>query len=65
MSLLSYARDAHADSPLPPGLNNPVKPDLQADGLRRYAARTGVKIVAEYIDGAVSGRQEGRPGPRC
>src|SRR5690242_689120 len=37
------------------------KPDLQADGLRGYAARAGLEIVAMYVDHAVSGRQEGRP----
>jgi DNA invertase Pin-like site-specific DNA recombinase len=37
------------------------KPDLQADGLRRYATRAGLDIIAEYVDVAVSGRKEGRP----
>jgi DNA invertase Pin-like site-specific DNA recombinase len=37
------------------------KPDLQADGLRRYATRAGLDIMAEYVDVAVSGRKEGRP----
>jgi DNA invertase Pin-like site-specific DNA recombinase len=37
------------------------KPDLQADGLRRYAQRARLEIVAEYLDVAVSGRKEGRP----
>jgi DNA invertase Pin-like site-specific DNA recombinase len=37
------------------------KPDLQADGLLRYAERAGLEIVAEYLDIAVSGRKEGRP----
>jgi DNA invertase Pin-like site-specific DNA recombinase len=37
------------------------KPALQADGLRAYAGRTGLEIVAEYVDVAVSGRKEGRP----
>ena len=37
------------------------KPDLQAEGLRRYATRAGVEIVTEYTDAAVSGRKEGRP----
>jgi DNA invertase Pin-like site-specific DNA recombinase len=37
------------------------KPDLQADGLHRYAARAGLEVVAEYLDIAVSGRHEGRP----
>lgn len=37
------------------------KPDLQADGLRRYATRAGLEIIAEYVDVAVSGRKEGRP----
>ena len=31
------------------------------DGVHGYAARAGLKIVAEYLDRAVSGRQEGRP----
>jgi DNA invertase Pin-like site-specific DNA recombinase len=37
------------------------RPDLQADGLHGYAARAGLEIIAEYLDRAVSGRQEGRP----
>ena len=37
------------------------KPDLQADGLRHYATRARLEIVAEYLDIAVSGRKEGRP----
>ena len=37
------------------------KPDLQRDDLRSYAGRTGLAIVAEYTDVAVSGRKEGRP----
>jgi len=37
------------------------KPDLQLDGLRTYATRAGLEIVAEYMDIAVSGRKEGRP----
>lgn len=37
------------------------KPDLQADGVHGYAACAGLEIVAEYLDRAVSGRQEGRP----
>ena len=37
------------------------KPDLQADGLRRYATRAGLEIVSEYIDTAISGREAGRP----
>jgi DNA invertase Pin-like site-specific DNA recombinase len=37
------------------------RPDLQADGLHGYAAHAGLEIVAEYLDRAVSGRQEGRP----
>jgi DNA invertase Pin-like site-specific DNA recombinase len=37
------------------------KPDLQRDALRSYAGRTGLAIVAEYTDVAVSGRKEGRP----
>lgn len=40
------------------------KPDLQADGLRRYATRAGLDIIAEYVDVAVSGRKEGRPSSR-
>ncbi len=36
--------------------------DLQADGLRAYAARAGLQIVAEYLDHAASGlRTAGRP----
>jgi DNA invertase Pin-like site-specific DNA recombinase len=37
------------------------KPDLQADGMRRYAARAKLAIVARYLDVAISGRKEGRP----
>ena len=37
------------------------KPDLQYDGLRSYAARSGLAIVGDYCDIAVSGRREGRP----
>ncbi|MEC5414936.1 recombinase family protein, partial [Aurantimonas sp. C2-4-R8] len=37
------------------------KPDLQYDGLRSYAARSGLTIVGDYCDVAVSGRREGRP----
>jgi DNA invertase Pin-like site-specific DNA recombinase len=40
---------------------NHQKPDLQADGLRHYAARAGLEVVAEYLDIAISGRKEGRP----
>lgn len=38
------------------------KPDLQLDGLRRYAERAGLVVVGDYRDVAVSGRREGRPG---
>jgi DNA invertase Pin-like site-specific DNA recombinase len=37
------------------------RPDLQADGIHRYATRTGLDRVAEHMDMAGSGRQEGRP----
>jgi len=37
------------------------KPDLQYDSLRDYATRTGLEVVGEYLDIAVSGRREGRP----
>ncbi len=37
------------------------KPDLQRDDLHRYAGRTGLAVIAEYTDVAVSGRKEGRP----
>ena len=37
------------------------KPDLQRDDLHSYAARTGLAIITEYTDVAVSGRKEGRP----
>ena len=37
------------------------KLDLQADGLRHYATRAGLEIIAEYVDVAVSGRKAGRP----
>lgn len=37
------------------------KPDLQADGLQRYAKHAGLETAAEYLDVAISGRKEGRP----
>jgi DNA invertase Pin-like site-specific DNA recombinase len=37
------------------------KPDLQDDGMRRYAVYADLEIVARYLDVAVSGRKEGRP----
>lgn len=37
------------------------KPDLQYDGLYRYAERAELEIVGDYCDIAVSGRREGRP----
>ncbi len=37
------------------------KPDLQYDGLRRYAERADLNVVRDYCDVAVSGRREGRP----
>jgi DNA invertase Pin-like site-specific DNA recombinase len=37
------------------------KPDLQADGMRRYAAHAKLDIVSQYLDVAISGRKEGRP----
>lgn len=37
------------------------KIDLQLDSLRSYSERAGLKIIAEYIDVALSGRKEGRP----
>jgi DNA invertase Pin-like site-specific DNA recombinase len=37
------------------------KPDLQADGMRRYAAHADLEITTQYFDVAVSGRKEGRP----
>ncbi|MEE8303152.1 MAG: recombinase family protein [Candidatus Tectomicrobia bacterium] len=37
------------------------KPDLQADGMRRYAAQADLEIVTQYFDVAVSGRKEGHP----
>jgi len=37
------------------------KPDLQYDGLRRYAERAGLEVIQDYCDVAVSGRREGRP----
>jgi len=37
------------------------KLDLQAEGLRHYATRVGLEMIAEYVDVAVSGRKEGRP----
>jgi DNA invertase Pin-like site-specific DNA recombinase len=41
------------------------KPDLQYDGLRRYAARAGLDLVQDYLDVAVSGRRQGRPQPNA
>ena len=38
------------------------KPDLQYDGLRGYAERAGLEIVGDYLDIAVSGRKQSRPG---
>ncbi len=35
--------------------------DLQKDALYAYAQRSGLNIIAEYLDIAVSGRKEGRP----
>ena len=37
------------------------KPDLQADGMRRYAAHADLAIGSQYLDVALSGRKEGRP----
>jgi hypothetical protein len=37
------------------------RPDLQADGVHRYAKRAGLDIAAEHMNMAISGRQEGRP----
>ena len=37
------------------------KPDLQFDGLRRYAEQAGLMVVEEYLDVAISGRKQGRP----
>ena len=37
------------------------RPDLQDDGLRAYAARAGLEIMATYVEHAVSGRQERHP----
>ena len=37
------------------------KPDLQFDGLRRYAERAELTMVGEYLDTAVSVRKQGRP----
>ena len=39
--------------------------DLQYDGLRAYAERAGLQIVADYCDFAVSGRRKGRPQLRA
>ena len=36
-------------------------PALQHDGLRAFADRAGLSVVAAYTDVAVSGRKEGRP----
>ena len=37
------------------------KPYLQRDALLSYAARTDLRVIAEYTDVAVSGRKAGRP----
>jgi DNA invertase Pin-like site-specific DNA recombinase len=37
------------------------KPDLQADGIRRYTTHAKLDIVSQYLDVAISGRKEGRP----
>ena len=37
------------------------KPDLQFDDLHNYVKRTGLEIVQEYLDIAVSGKRQGRP----
>ena len=50
----TYARVSTADQ----------SPDLQHDGLRAFAYRAGLSVVAAYTDVAVSGRKEGRPEPR-
>ena len=47
----TYARVSTADQ----------SPDLQHDGLRAFADRAGLSVVAAYTDVAVSGRKEGRP----
>ena len=47
----TYARVSTADQ----------SPDLQHDGLRAFAERAGLSVVAAYTDVAVSGRKEGRP----
>ena len=47
----TYARVSTADQ----------SPDLQHDGLRAFAGRAGLSVVAAYTDVAVSGRKEGRP----
>ena len=56
----------HSRAPLRAGADLRVstadqKPDLQYDELRRYAARSGLVIVGDYCDVAVSGHREGRP----
>jgi DNA invertase Pin-like site-specific DNA recombinase len=47
----TYARVSTADQ----------SPDLQHDGLRAFADRADLAVVASYTDVAVSGRKEGRP----
>ena len=47
----TYARVSTADQ----------SPALQHDGLRAFAGRAGLSVVAAYTDVAVSGRKEGRP----
>jgi len=37
------------------------KPDLQADGMQRYATHAKLDIVSQHLDVAISGRKEGRP----
>ncbi len=51
MKAAAYMRVSTADQ----------NPDLQRDGITDFAERAGLRVVAWYLDHAVSGRKEGRP----
>ena len=51
MKAAAYMRVSTADQ----------NPDLQRDGITYFAERAGLRVVAWYLDHAVSGRKKGRP----
>ena len=51
MKAAAYMRVSTADQ----------NPDLQRDGISDFAERASLRVVAWYLDVAVSGRKEGRP----